>query len=325
MAEREGKVEKIKTIVFITVIGIFMTGINLLHADWDHVTGDFPKQVDATQAGTGKLGVLLAVYIEPPDWIHPHDYRSEALNEWISQLEDMLPVPVETGFSGESFPPPLARFGMGIKPPWQTIEQAVHKLEDKGVTEIIAYQIIACPGTPAMLQVYEDIEESTDKTPIYCTANSFGDAPETVESIINRGLTLGEDNEIDPKDATLIITMCCGSMGFGDTEPHYALGESLVNQIENRGKFKEVNFTILVDLFPYIREAKGCLLVVPQFTTSSLILDIKHKLFLIGKNYRYDGEVITDTPDSINWVMNQFYDYPNNIVWANHVALEENE
>jgi len=264
-------------------------------------------QRDATYAGTGKLGVLITAHGTPGSW-------NRGLNDWAMQLKIMLPVPVAVGFLEYT--------------PWQTIEGAVKNLESKGVTEIIAYQIMVSANSSHTPEIYEAIEGSTDKTPIYCVAHGFGDAPEMAESIIDRGLILCEDDyndwfdkEVNPKEATLIFTMHGAPMGMGNVEAWEALGKSLKNQIENRGIFKEVRYCP-GDLRGAVDSASGYPLIVPQFVVSGSFVDLQHKPKLIGKGYEYDGKCIIDTQGSYDWVMNRFNDYPDNIVWANHVVGE---
>ena len=253
----------------------------------------------------GKLGVLITAHGTPGSW-------NRGLNDWAMQLKTMLPVPVEVGFLEYT--------------PWQTIEDAVKDLENKGVTEIMAYQIMVSTNSSHTPEIYEAIEESTDKTPIYFVAHGFGDAPEMAESIIVRGLMLCEDDdndrfdkEVDPKDATLIFTMHGAPMGMGNVEAWERLGKSLKNQIENQSIFLEVEYS-LGDVRKKVANAKGYPLIIPQFVVGGSFVNIHHKPKLIGKDYEYDGRCIIDTLNSYDWVINRFYDYPNNIVWTNHVA-----
>ncbi|PKK85462.1 MAG: hypothetical protein CVT48_05300 [Thermoplasmata archaeon HGW-Thermoplasmata-1] len=202
-------------------------------------------------AGTGKLGVLVAAHGMPGDW-------NVRLNLWAEEIS--LPVPVELGFLEYS--------------PEQTIDGAVQKLEDAGATEIAAILLMINTNSSHTHEMTEALENATEKTPIYCATLGMDNDTETIDSIISRGLTLckGEpgplhptNTEVAPKEATLIFVM------HGDCEPWFknweALGESLKSGIAERGIFKEVSFCFKYEgkLGGAIDSASGHPLVVPHF------------------------------------------------------------
>ena len=252
------------------------------------------------------LGVLVLTHGFPGRWI-------QQVRESVNKID--LPVPVELG--NLEFVPR------------QTINSAVNKLKEQNVHRIIAIPLFISGNTTHTAEIFEALENLDTEIEILCTT-SLNNHPLLVEILIDHGIQSCKDNpwnpfdkEVDPGDATLIF------YGHGDPgtygENWKTLAESIKNQIESRGIFKEVDYSLMnvgTGLRETIKKADGHPVVVPWFISRSLFSErpIRKELrgYLITGRCGYDGQHIVDHPNIVKWIETQFYNYQNVIVWSNH-------
>ena len=274
--------------------------VNLTVVDNNGAVSHYEKKV-----GIYNLGVLVLAHGFPGRW-------NQQVRELVNKIT--LPVPVELGF---------LEFA-----PSQTINDAFKKLDKQGVDRVIAIPLFICGNSTHTPELFEALEDTGTKLDIMCTT-SLDDHSLIVEILINHGITLCKDDpsnpfdkEIDPSDATLIF------YGHGDPgkygENWISIAESVKDQIENRGIFKEVDYSFMhigTGLKETVNKANGHPVVVPWFISRSIFSDkpIKKELRwdLIKGKCEYDSQHLVSHPDIIKWVEIQFYNYHNVIEWSN--------
>jgi PKD repeat protein len=275
--------------------------VNLTIADNNGAMSCYEKKIDIYN-----LGVLALAHGFPGRW-------NQQVREMVNKIT--LPVPVELGF---------LEFAPG-----QTINSAIKKLDKQGVNRVIAIPLFICGNSTHTPELFEALEDTDTKSDIICTT-SLDDHSLIVEILINHGITLCKDDpsnpfdkEIDPSDATLIF------YGHGDPgkygENWISIAESVKDQIENRGIFKEVDYSFMhigTGLKETVNKANGHPVVVPWFISRSIFSDkpIKKELRwdLIRGKCEYDSQHLVSHPDIIKWVETQFYNYQNVIEWSNY-------
>ncbi len=275
--------------------------VNLTVVDNNGAVSHYEKKV-----GIYNLGVLVLAHGFPGRW-------NQQVRELVNKIS--LPVPVELGF---------LEFA-----PSQTINGAIKKLDKQGVDRVIAIPLFICGNSTHTPELFEALEDVESEVETLCTT-SFDDHLLVVEALIDHGILSCKDNprnlfdeEIDPSDATLIF------YGHGDPgkygENWISLAESIKNQIENRGVFKEVDYSFMhigTGLKETVNRANGHPVVVPWFVSSSIFSEkpIRKELiwYLITGKCEYDGQHLVDHPNIVKWVETQFYNYPNIIEWSNY-------
>ncbi|MCD6411019.1 MAG: PKD domain-containing protein [Thermoplasmata archaeon] len=251
------------------------------------------------------LGVLVIAHGFPGRW-------SRSVISCVSKVS--LPVSVEVGFLEYV--------------PWKTIKDAYEGLKEQDVDRIIAIPLFVCGNSTHTHEIYEALEELGTDLQIFCTS-ALEDHPLLIDILVDYGKMLCEDNplhpfdrKVDPKDATLIF------YGHGDPGDYgknwISLAESIKEEIEKRGIFKEVKYSFMhggKGLRKAVKEAKGHPLVVPLFIARSPFSEIPIRMalfgYLITGRCEYDGKYLVDHPNIPRWIEMQFYDYKNVTVWSN--------
>ena len=254
-------------------------------------------------------GILLAAHGMPGSW-------NQSLNDWAKPLKAELDIPLAVGFLEYS--------------PRQDIPTAVSKLEDMGVSEIAVIQIMVSQDSSHTPEIYDALLNATDSTPIVCIASGFGNSPEMIEGIIQRGKVAcvpddnikGDNEWIAPKDASIIISL--HGEPIGDASSWDELGSCLAEGVSEQNIFKSVSYARdQLGLCTMAKYATGFPVVVPHYIVSGPFVDSLHTQLLADRmqgKLKYDGRCILDDPSAKEWVLRYVNSYINGtaeIVWSN--------
>ena len=274
--------------------------VNLTVVDDDGAVSYCEKEIEVYN-----LGVLVIAHGFPGRW-------SQSVISCVSKIS--LPVPIEVGFLEYV--------------PWKSIKDAFESLKKQDVDRIIAIPLFICGNSTHTHEIYEALEELETDLQIFCT-NALEDHPLLIDILIDYGKMLCEDDphnpfdrKVNPREATLIF------YGHGDPGDYgknwVSLAESIKEEIEKRGVFKEVKYCFMhgeKSLRKAVKEAKGHPLVVPLFVARSPFSEIPIRMALLGYlitgRCEYDGKYLVDHPNIPKWIEMQFYDYKNVTVWSN--------
>ncbi len=294
--------KKQKIGAFIVGLTIILSAIGLIYWENDDGNKDKENKLRQEREENFSFGVCVAAHGLPGDW-------NEQVRQFVEKVD--LPVPVEVGFLDYS--------------PHQTIEDAIEKLNDAGVTRIIAIILFINGNTSHTQEIYDALAEAETNSDIFCTT-AINNHTRMIETLTDHGLMLCEgsltdpddDWSGDPKDATLIY------IGHGDNEENIqswiALAEEMREEIENKTLFLEVSYCFMGDgnLRAAVQEANGYPLVVQWCVCYSEYSESEIRKEIVGEDCDYSKKAFIDHYNAVRWVEEQFYDYPNNLVWVDY-------
>lgn len=246
------------------------------------------------------FGVCVVAHGMPGDW-------NEQVRRFVDKVD--LPVPLELGFLEYS--------------PHQTVDDAIEKLNEQGVNRIIAIPIFINGNTSHTEEIYEALDEAETDSAIFCTT-ALNNHVYLVETLTDYGLMLCDGSYTDPDnywsgdpaDATLVF------IGHGDNEANIQswieLADAIKGEIENKSLFKEVIPTFMGDgnLRGAVQSAAGYPLVVQWFICWSEYSEMEIRKEIVGEDCDYLKKGLIDHYNLVRWVEEQYYDYPDNVVWV---------